>query len=303
MHSIHRIAKRPHSPDDDNNGGPSSTPQNSLASFLDTGLKTICNSSSAFLITSSPVQSTSAPPGFTPIHLSPSRQKKARYSNLLATVPSNVLEEELQNSMRELLAKNKQQKSQLIMMQSTLVLNGAYCDLVRGQLAAQEQSKTSKQKGRLVGDGMPRLLTSSEFVRRVEAFHADAAIKEAELSERRATRVERNDALVEWKALESRRKEENKAIRVSWQADVKAWEEERDRAKALGKRPSYKPTLKGQLFSPVPKPQLAGNNADLQAPLAGPSKQTVQARRPDSLDDSDSEDEESEPEDTSEEED
>ncbi|KAJ7468837.1 hypothetical protein B0H11DRAFT_1732033 [Mycena galericulata] len=123
-------------------------------------------------------------------------------------------------------------------MQSALVLNGAYCDLVRGQLAAQEESKKKKRKGRLVGDGMPRLLTSTEFVRRVEAFHKESEVKEAELAKRKATWAERNDGLVKWKALERIRVEENKGIQAIHQADVKAWEEERDRAKLIGKRPS-----------------------------------------------------------------
>ncbi|KAJ7723325.1 hypothetical protein DFH07DRAFT_1005419, partial [Mycena maculata] len=61
-------------------------------------------------------------------------------------------------------------KSQLITMQSSLVLNGAYCNVVRGQLAAQEENRKKKTKGRLVGDGLPCLLTSAAFVERVIAF-------------------------------------------------------------------------------------------------------------------------------------
>jgi hypothetical protein len=55
-------------------------------------------------------------------------------------------------------------------MQLVLVLNGAYIDLVRGQLAVQEKKKLDKKKGKLekkgclMGDGLPRLLTSKEFV-------------------------------------------------------------------------------------------------------------------------------------------
>ena len=112
-----------------------------FASSLDSNLRMIASSSASFLVTSSPIQSTSAPPTFTPVGISPHSQKKARYSFLLRVPPSNVMEEELQNSVRELLAANKVQKSQLIGMQSSLVLNGAYCDLVRGQLAAQKESK------------------------------------------------------------------------------------------------------------------------------------------------------------------
>ncbi|KAJ7322818.1 hypothetical protein DFH08DRAFT_712337 [Mycena albidolilacea] len=231
------------------------------------------SSSAAFLVSLSPIQSTSTPPTFIPIPISPYSRKKARYSDLLIVPPSNVLEEELQNSVRELLAANKEQKSLLISMQSSLVLNGAYCDLVRGQLAAQEESKKSK-KGKLVGNGIPRLLTSKDFVRCVVAFQKAAEEKEAEMKKRRATKAEKSTAMSQWKELEKARKAENVAIRARWQEDVKAWEEERDRAKANRQRPSWnKPVLKGQLFSPVPKPTFATN--DQEEPIAGPSRLPV----------------------------
>ncbi|KAJ7125846.1 hypothetical protein C8R43DRAFT_861091, partial [Mycena crocata] len=188
-------------------------------------------SSSGFLVSSSPVQSGSTPPMIPRTQISPRGRKRARYSNLLAIVPSNVVEEEFLNSMRELVAANEEQKSQLISMQSSLVLNGAYCDLVRGQLAAQEESKKTKKKGRLMGDGMPRLLTATAFVRRVEEFHKAAEDKQAKASQNKVTRAERKAAMLEWTALEKIRKDENVAIRERWQVDVKAWEVERDRAK------------------------------------------------------------------------
>jgi hypothetical protein len=103
-------------------------------------------------------------------------------------------------------------------MQSTLVLNGAYCDLVRSQLAAQKASKKKKQKGCLVGNGMPQLLTSKEFVRQVEAFKKVAKDKEVELEQRRVNKVECSTAMTEWKALEEVIKTENKAIHACWQA-------------------------------------------------------------------------------------
>lgn len=84
-----------------------------------------------------------------------------------------MLKEELQIALREVIARNDHQKSCMIAMQSSLVLNGAYCNLVCSQLAAQEESKKKKTKGRLVGDGLPRLLLSSAFVKRVVEFHDD----------------------------------------------------------------------------------------------------------------------------------
>ncbi|KAJ7759015.1 hypothetical protein DFH07DRAFT_1024091 [Mycena maculata] len=153
-------------------------------------------------------------------------------------------------------------------MQSSLVLNGAYCDVVRGQLAAQEENRKKKTKGRLVGDGLPRLLTSAAFVERVIAFHNTAAKKAVELENRKVARVERAAAMAEWKELDTTRKTRNDEIRAQWKIEVLAWEAERDHMKALHKRPGWKkPTLKGLLFLTVPKPTfISGPSPDGNEP-------------------------------------
>ncbi|KAG1742270.1 uncharacterized protein EDB91DRAFT_1000947, partial [Suillus paluster] len=43
-----------------------------------------------------------------------------------------------------------------------------YCSQLRGQLANQEEKKQSKKKnGKLMGDGLPRLLSGDDFYKRV----------------------------------------------------------------------------------------------------------------------------------------
>ncbi|KAJ6484115.1 hypothetical protein C8R45DRAFT_829978 [Mycena sanguinolenta] len=139
-----------------------------------------------------------------------------------------------------------------------MVLNGAYIDLVRGQLEAQEKKKSDKRKGRLVGDGLPRLLTSREFVNRVAEFERNAREKEDALKVHQANRAEKSSALKQWKELEDARKACNKEIRAGYAQHVKEWGAERDVAKAEHRRPRWtKPTLKGLLFPPVPKPGYA----------------------------------------------
>ncbi|KAJ6611922.1 hypothetical protein B0H10DRAFT_1808510 [Mycena sp. CBHHK59/15] len=143
-------------------------------------------------------------------------------------------------------------------MQSALVLNGTYCDLVRRQLAAQEKKKNRKKKEHLVGDGLPCLLTSWKFVQRVIEFEESAKAKETTLEQRKVTRLEKAEALKKWKALDDQRKEQNKEIRSDWAERVKDWEAERDLAKQERRRPGWKkPVLKGLLFSALPKPGYA----------------------------------------------
>ncbi|KAJ7904145.1 hypothetical protein B0H13DRAFT_1507474, partial [Mycena leptocephala] len=211
--------------------------------------------SSAFLVSSSPIHASSTPPQFPPAEISP---EKARDVFLLSAEPTTALERELQTALRREQERNKTQKQRLVAMQSALVLNGAYVDLVRGQLAAQEKKKSGKKKGRLVGDGLPRLLTSREFVRRVTEFEKSAREKEEGLKQRKADREEKSAAMKEWKELNDARKVRNKEIRSDYDARVKAWEVERDIAKEEHRRPRWKkPTLKGLLFSALPKPNFA----------------------------------------------
>ncbi|KAJ7710177.1 hypothetical protein B0H16DRAFT_1344260 [Mycena metata] len=186
------------------------------------------SSSAAFLVSSSPIQSSSEPPRLPPIEISP---EKARNIFLLSVEPTTVLEGELQAALRREQDRNQVQKRQLVAMQSALVLNGAYIDLVRGQLEAQEKKTREKKKGgRLVGDGLPRLLTTREFVKRVAEFEQQAAEKAEGLKERKANREEKSEATKAWKALDDERKERNKEIKREWAIRVTEWEVERDLA-------------------------------------------------------------------------
>ncbi|KIK50671.1 hypothetical protein GYMLUDRAFT_116817, partial [Collybiopsis luxurians FD-317 M1] len=83
--------------------------------------------------------------------------------------PETELEEKLQHALCHLQHKYTTLKEQALVMQSTMVLNGAYCLCLREQLAAQEESQ-SRTKGKLMGNGLPKLLTSEAFVKWVEEF-------------------------------------------------------------------------------------------------------------------------------------
>ncbi|KAJ7846195.1 hypothetical protein B0H14DRAFT_2221324, partial [Mycena olivaceomarginata] len=69
---------------------------------------------------------------------------------------------------------------------------------------------------------------------------------------------EKSTTMKEWKELDDVRKARNKVIREEHTARLKAWEAERDLAKSECRRACWKkPTLKGLLFSPIPKPGYA----------------------------------------------
>ncbi|KAF7422224.1 hypothetical protein PC9H_010380 [Pleurotus ostreatus] len=238
---------------DNTTPNPFDTPTREVVSSLQ------ASTSASFLVSSSPIQSTSQLAPYASITISP---RKPRYKDLLEPIPSTILEADLQNALRKLIEKNEERKDQLVTMQSMLVLNGAYCDVVRGQLEAHEESRKRNKKGRLVGDGLPRLLTGREFLRRVEAFHKAAEDQEEALKQRRATRAEKSKARKEWKELEKERKAQNKVIRAQFQLDLEEWKEEQALAKREHRRPAWtQPKIKDRLLPPIPQPTFVTRNS------------------------------------------
>ncbi|KAF8961219.1 hypothetical protein BDZ97DRAFT_1606419, partial [Flammula alnicola] len=149
-----------------------------------------------------------------------------------------------QKALMEVNTINSARKQQLITMQSSLVLNGAYVDSVRHQLEAQEEAKKNKQKkGRLVGDGLPRLLTSRSFTERVRDHTAEVAKKADEAEARKTARQARAPIMAEYKAAAAERVAKNRALRKEWNVDVEKWERERDQAKVEKRQTRWRKPL------------------------------------------------------------
>ncbi|THU82179.1 hypothetical protein K435DRAFT_591595, partial [Dendrothele bispora CBS 962.96] len=110
-------------------------------------------------------------------------------------------EEELQLALKTLTQKYRLLKEKALSLQSSLVLNSMYCERLREQLAAQEEAKKRVSKARLMGDGMPKLLTSKEFISRVDAFTREAEEKEQALQKRQANKGEIAEAKRKWQEL------------------------------------------------------------------------------------------------------
>nr|GAT48919.1 predicted protein [Mycena chlorophos] len=257
IHDIHhdpRAAKR-RRVDDSPVGGRAESDFSSSdgPDYFDKAFDALRNSSASFIISSSPITSAANPPGFVPRLISPQKSRKRHYDSLLGVPPSTVLEEQLQEALGNLMGRYNTMKSDLIAMQSSLVLNAAYCDRIRGQLAARESAQSKKRATRLVGDGLPHLLTAAEFVERVTAFEEAAKVKAAATAARKATAAEKKAMRDEWKELDDVRKAWNEEIRAEVQEEVAAWQAEKEQLN--GKRPGWKkPITKGKLFPPLPKP-------------------------------------------------
>jgi hypothetical protein len=230
-------------------------PTNPAHALVRTAIGGLTSTSASFLVTSSPVQSTSRLPTFDTFSVSPDVPRNA---DLLDMIPTTDHEQKLQRALREANEREAYHKGCIVGLQASAILNGAYVDVVRGQLEAQEEKKKKKKKGRLVGDGLPRLLTAAAFVNRVVQFEADKVQKAADLVQRRSVREERAMALVEWKRLDDERKDMNEVMKDLWQEAVEDWEKERDSAKLQKRKPRWKKlVLKGTLLPPIPQLALA----------------------------------------------
>ena len=92
----------------------------------------------------------------------------------------------------------------MLKLQATNILNEAYYSRICEQLAHLEAKKTELSgKGRLMGDGLPCLLSGDVFFEQV----VDSDVAHRQEIERLCIREERAVLLVEWKKQEARKAE------------------------------------------------------------------------------------------------
>jgi DDE superfamily endonuclease len=206
-----------------------------------------------FLFSQEPVQSTSQLPPLPTTTISP---LKARNQDLLAVEPETEMERKLQEALREANDRNAAQKGALLGLQSTAVLHDRYCEIVRSQLAGQEEKKLGKRKGKLVGDGMPRLLTDADFIARVVAHTEEQERVLAAAAARKVAKTSRKVILDQWEADKERRTKENEVLLAEWNVVKAAWEARRDAMKEDGKKRGWgKQPPRPQMVPAIPKPK------------------------------------------------
>ncbi|KAF8899860.1 hypothetical protein CPB85DRAFT_1327166 [Mucidula mucida] len=136
-------------------------------------------------------------------------------------------------------------------------------------LNEDEKKRKGKGKGKLVGDGLPVLLTSDEFYERVVEFEKAQIQKERGKEERAANKESLQKELEEWKVLVEEREEWIKNRRLAWAKEKEdhaagkaKWALNKKAGKVKGK--FTKPTPK---LGPIPKPKLQTSIVDDEAEL------------------------------------
>jgi hypothetical protein len=126
----------------------------------------------------------------------------------------------------------------VLQLQATNILNEAYCSRLRGQLAHQEAKKVgSKGKGKLMGSGLPCLLSGDVFYEQVVDLETAHRREEQEKLERLHVREERAGLLVEWKKQQEARTIEIAKRRAEWEVEKREWEAEANTGKVAWSYP------------------------------------------------------------------
>lgn len=216
-------------------------------------LNELASTSAAFLLHSSPLQSTSTLPQYVPHIISPF--KKRRYGELLELEPITERERLLQDALRDMEAQTRIHKEAMAGMQAATILGGMYVDRAQKQLQALEKKKTEKSKKKLMGDGLPKLLDGDTFFQRVVDHEEQTEREKAEKEQRTTIRAAHSKEITQWQENETARVARNKVKRALHKEVLAAWEEERQRAKAEKRRPGWiKPKL-GPIEKPIPRPK------------------------------------------------
>ncbi|KAF9225130.1 hypothetical protein BS17DRAFT_807511 [Gyrodon lividus] len=221
----------------------------------------LATTSASFFIEKTPLTSVNQLPPFLPSPISPTRNLKHKYA-LLMEEPRNTREMAYQTALRELEAREANFKSALLGMQSTVVLQGMFCEQLSGQLAAQEEKQKKRKKGQLNGDGLLRLLTGDAFYGLVIKHEETSAIEEEARKTRKKLRDERARLMEAWKEADKKRLERNNSRREAYHHELGLWTAECARAKVEKRRPGWTRPKLGKLESPIPKPVADSTDGD-----------------------------------------
>ncbi|KAF8869443.1 hypothetical protein CPB85DRAFT_1358166 [Mucidula mucida] len=195
-------------------------------------------------------------------------------ADALAIMPKTANEIRLLAALRESEAERLHLCQRTVELQAANILNEVYCKSLRERLAFQDEKKRKgKGKGKLVGDGLPVLLTSDEFYERVVEFEKAQIQKERGKEECAVNKESLQKELEEWKVLVEEREEWTKNRRLAWAkekedhaAEKAKWALNKKAGKVKGKFTKPTPKL-GPLPAVIPKPKLQTSIADDEAEL------------------------------------
>lgn len=176
-------------------------------------------------------------------------------------------------SLRELDAENKSLKCCVVELQASNILNKTYCNKLRFQLAGKEAKESNKGKGmgKLMGDGLPRMLSGDEFHARIVKFTEWQRAEELQKAKKIDAKACWKEAVAVWEAEKSEIKAENNKINECNKKAEQKWKAAQTAAKRVKKAfKELKPTKEAKQKLPK-KPTLKEIEAELAAEDEGSS--------------------------------
>ncbi|KAE9384006.1 hypothetical protein BT96DRAFT_1008537 [Gymnopus androsaceus JB14] len=183
----------------------------------------------AFLVSKSPMKSAHNLPNLQTFALSPVGSTKSIVSDVLALKPKTTNEQRLLEGLQMQTERLTLAKGQVLQLQGQAVLQQLYANRVQTQVAAKEEKvlKKGKGKGRLLKDGLPRLLTGDAFFQHVVEHEMEVKEKENKKEARKTARELQAAELVLWEQEDQKRRERNEAKTHAWKAALVRWESDR----------------------------------------------------------------------------
>ncbi|KAG1777595.1 hypothetical protein EV702DRAFT_1197210 [Suillus placidus] len=210
-------------------------PVTTMQSELESLIEKLQETSLSGLVSSVPLTSETQLEHNTTHLISPVKKK-----SLFSIKPKTLNEILLLALLRETEATNVMLKHCVLELQATNILNERYC----------------KEKGKLMGNGLPRFLSGNEFYEKVVEFEYEQKKCITEKKMRKEEDEKRAEGLAVWKCLEDERKTENKDQRAQYHTALEKWNEAKLRAKAEGRKFSEAKPVLGKLRGPIPRPAL-----------------------------------------------
>ncbi|RDB28659.1 Pogo transposable element with KRAB domain [Hypsizygus marmoreus] len=252
-------------PEDSDEESPGSSPTATASSSafntrmrvtFDEAVKKLSTTQLAYLTSINPATSEDAMPTTQTQPIPPPRAtSRELFSSIKLKTPNEIL---LMAALREAEAANDALRQRVLALQATNVLNESYCTKLRFQLAHREEKKKNpKGKGKLVGDGLPRLLTGDDFYEWVVEFTNWQREEERKKKEKKQERARLKVAVDEWKKGEDACKVANAAKTERYHEAVKVWEREKAKAKAAKQTFRIKKPTRQPLQKAKAKPKLA----------------------------------------------
>ena len=159
-------------------------------------------------------------------------------------------------ALREAESWNVRSEMHAFELQASNILNEAYTERLRKALETKEEKRGKKKGIKLVGDGLPKLLSGDDFYELAQAKEKEVREFSRQKEARKEGRVAYDAAMEEWAMTDQGRKDERDTIKADNAKAKAAWDKRKAAAVKKNKKftePKPKPM---RLPKAIPRPKL-----------------------------------------------